>query len=58
MMRPRPPPCQVYLMKHKTKRRLVCVKVIKIKNVPRKEREACCLEVNLLQRLNHPNIVG
>jgi hypothetical protein len=36
----------------------VYVQVIKIKNVPKKERQACCLEVNLLQRLNHPNIVG
>jgi hypothetical protein len=45
-------------MRQKDRKRLVCVKVIKIKNVPRKEREACCQEVNLLQRLNHPNIVG
>ena len=45
-------------MKHKIKRKLVCVKVIKVKSVPRKEREACCQEVNLMQRLTHPNIVG
>ena len=49
---------QVYLMKHVVKRRLVCVKVIKINKVPRKEREACCQEVELMQRLCHPNIVG
>lgn len=39
-------------------RQLVCVKVIKVKNIPKKEREACRMEVSLLKRLNHPNIVG
>lgn len=49
---------KVYLMRHKVERCLVCVKVIKIKNIPKKEREACRMEVGLLKRLNHPNIVG
>ena len=45
-------------MRHRVERKLYCVKVIKIKNIPRKEREACRVEVELLRRLNHPNIVG
>lgn len=49
---------KVYLMRNRNERKLVCVKVIKIKNIPRKEREACNMEVDLLKRLNHPNIVG
>lgn len=49
---------KVYLMRQRDERQLVCVKVIKIKNIPRKEREACKMEVDLLRRLNHPNIVG
>lgn len=36
---------KVYLMRHRTERRLVCAKIIKIKNIPRKEREACRTEV-------------
>jgi serine/threonine protein kinase len=35
---------KVYLMRHLIERKLVCVKVIKIKNIPRKEREACKME--------------
>ena len=49
---------KVYQMRHKAQRKLVCVKCIKIKNIARKEREACRLEVDLLRKLNHPNIVG
>lgn len=49
---------KVYLMRQRLERRLVCVKVIKIKAIPKKEREACRLEVDLLKRLHHPNIVG
>ena len=49
---------KVYLMRHKRSRKLVCVKVIKIKDVPKKERDACRTEIQLLQRLQHPNIVG
>ena len=33
---------KVYLMRQRT---LMCVKVIKIKNIPKKEREACRSEV-------------
>ncbi|KAG5182831.1 kinase-like domain-containing protein [Tribonema minus] len=49
---------KVYLMRHREERKLLCMKVIKIKNIPRKEREACRMEVELLKRLHHPNIVG
>ena len=48
---------KVYLMRDKSKRKLICVKVIKIKNIPKKERDATKMEVDLLRRLNHPNIV-
>jgi len=48
---------KVYLMRDKVRRALVCVKIIKIKNIPKKEREATKMEVDLLRRLNHPNIV-
>lgn len=37
-------------MRQKRERQLVCVKVIKLKNIPRKEREACKKEVDLLRR--------
>jgi serine/threonine protein kinase len=46
-----------YLMRDKVKRIQVCVKVIKIKNMPQKERVATQMEVDLLRRLCHPNIV-
>lgn len=49
---------KVYLMRDKVKRNFVCVKVIKIKNIPKKERDACRMEVELLRRLHHPNIVS
>ena len=48
---------KVYLMRDKVRRSFVCVKVIKIKNIPKKEREATKMEVDLLRRLHHPNIV-
>eukprot|EP01035_Chromulina_nebulosa_P019219 gene19219-25070_t len=48
---------KVYLMRDKVKRNLLCIKVIKIKNIPKKEREATKMEVDLLRRLHHPNIV-
>lgn len=44
-------------MRDKVRRKFVCVKIIKIKNIPKKEREATKVEVELLKRLNHPNIV-
>ena len=49
---------KVYLMRHRQERTLQCVKVIKIKNIPKKEREACRAEVQLMKRLRHPNIVA
>ncbi len=48
---------KVYLMRDKIQRKFVCVKVIKIKNIPKKERDATKMEVDLLRRLHHPNIV-
>lgn len=36
---------KVYLMRHRQQRRLVCAKIMKVKNIPRKEREACRTEV-------------
>lgn len=48
---------KVYLMRDKIKRNFLCVKIIKIKNIPKKEREATKVEVDLLRRLHHPNIV-
>jgi hypothetical protein len=44
-------------MRDKVRRKFVCVKVIKIKNIPKKERDATKVEVDLLRRLHHPNIV-
>ncbi|KAJ1449761.1 hypothetical protein M885DRAFT_534558 [Pelagophyceae sp. CCMP2097] len=49
---------KVYLMRHKQERVLYCVKVIKLKNIPKKERDACRMEVQLLKKMKHPNIVG
>ena len=48
---------KVYLMRHIKQRELCCVKVMKIKNLPKKERENCRTEVELMKRLVHPNIV-
>ena len=48
---------KVYLMRDKVQRKFLCVKVIKIKNIPKKERDATKMEVDLLRRLHHPNIV-
>lgn len=48
---------KVYLMRDKVRKKFVCVKIIKIKNIPKKEREATKVEVELLKRLHHPNIV-
>lgn len=49
---------KVYLVRHKTERKHYCMKVIKLKGIPRKEREATRNEVMLLQKLMHPNIVA
>jgi serine/threonine protein kinase len=48
---------KVYLMKQKATKQLCCIKLIKLTNIPKKEREACKAEVFLLRKLNHPNIV-
>jgi serine/threonine protein kinase len=48
----------VYLVRHKLERKHYVMKVIKLKGIPKKERDACRNEVALLQRLNHPNIVA
>jgi len=48
---------KVYLMRQIKKRELLCVKVMKIKSLPKKEREACRTEVSLMKKLGHPNIV-
>lgn len=48
---------KVYLMRHRQQRKLVCAKIIKIKNIPRKEREACRTEVYIIcvfVQLIHP----
>lgn len=37
---------------------VLCGQVIKLKNIPPKEQEACKNEVELLSRMCHPNIVG
>lgn len=34
------------------------LQVIKLKNIPPREQEACRNEVELLRRMCHPNIVG
>lgn len=36
---------KVYLVRHHQERKLSCAKMIKIKNIPRKERDACRTEV-------------
>lgn len=48
---------KVYLMRDKAKKSLLCVKVIKMKNMQKKEKDATRMEVDLLRRLHHPNIV-
>lgn len=45
-------------MRHKGERKHYVMKVIKLKGIPKKERDSCRNEVALLQRLNHPNIVA
>jgi serine/threonine protein kinase len=42
---------KVYLMRNRPENRLVCVKCINVKNVPKSERDACKLEVSLLRKL-------
>lgn len=49
---------KVYLAQNIVDKRNYCLKVIKLKGIPPKEREACRNEVMLMQRLQHPNIVA
>jgi non-specific serine/threonine protein kinase/NIMA (never in mitosis gene a)-related kinase len=49
---------KVYLATHVRENRSYVLKVIKLKGIPPKEREACRNEVMLMQRLQHPNIVA
>ena len=49
---------KVYLCRNLRENRHYCMKCIKLTNIPAAERAACRHEVKLMQRLNHPNIVG
>ena len=49
---------KVYLCRHIRENKHYCMKCIKLTNIPAAERAACRHEVKLMQRLNHPNIVG
>ena len=48
----------VDLVKRKNDNKSFVIKKMKIGSVSKKEREMCHLEVQLLQKLNHPGIVG
>ena len=48
---------KVYLMRDRRSRDLVCVKSINVRGIPPKERDAVKLEVALMRKLDHPNIV-
>jgi serine/threonine protein kinase len=48
---------KVFLMQERKSTELVCVKVINIKNFSDQKIEATMIEVNLLSRLHHPNVV-
>ena len=47
-----------YTHRHLAPREQHIPQVIKLKNIPPKEQEACKNEVELLSRMCHPNIVG
>lgn len=49
---------KVYLAKHRREGKLYALKLVKMTDVPKKEVEAVRLELRLLRRLSHPNIVG
>lgn len=49
---------QVYLVRHVAEAKSYVLKVIKLKGMPAKEKEACHSEVKLMKRLRHPNIVA
>lgn len=46
---------KVYLVRHVTEAKSYVLKVIKLKGMPVKEKEACHSEVKLMKRLRHPN---
>jgi len=48
----------VWRVKHRGEGKHYALKMIKLIGIPRKEREACKMELRLMQRLTHPNIVG
>ena len=47
----------MYLIRHRLKGELFCLKYIKLKNMNAQERESCRAEVDFLRQLDHPNIV-
>ena len=49
---------KVFLSRCNADGSLVCIKMIRVKGIPKKEREACRTEVKLMQKLQHPNICG
>lgn len=49
---------KAYLIRHKQENKLWCVKTIQVRNMPAKEKKAVKLEIKMLEKLNHPNIVG
>lgn len=49
---------KVYLVRHRRERKHYCMKYIKLTGMSRKDREETTHEVKLMQRLQHPNIVG
>jgi serine/threonine protein kinase len=49
---------KVYLVRHIAEGKSYVLKVIKLKGMPAKEKEACHSEVLLMKRLKHPNIVA
>ena len=48
----------VNLVRRKKDKQLFVMKEMKVGSVSAKEKEMCHLEVQLLERLNHPSIVG
>jgi serine/threonine protein kinase len=48
---------KVFLMQERKSTELVCVKVINIKNFSDRKVEDTLIEVDLMSRLHHPNIV-
>eukprot|EP00939_MAST-03C_sp_MAST-3C-sp1_P002167 g2167.t1 len=49
---------KVYLVKHRKKGKYFAMKIVRLTNIPRKERESVRTELALLKKLNHPNIVA